>query len=163
MLNVSGYVEESIVDGPGLRFVLFLQGCPHHCKGCHNEHTWSFDINKQMTCEEVYELIETNHITKGVTISGGEPMCQSEELIPLVKMCKMQGYDVIVYTGYKYEDIAGNALLNFVDYVVDGKFELEKKSLNCLYRGSTNQRIIDVKASRLTNVVIEVNYETFGG
>lgn len=161
MLNISGYIEESIVDGPGVRFVLFVQGCPHHCVGCHNEHTWSFDEKKLVTCDVIFEIIKKNPLTKGITFSGGEPLCQSDELIELASKCKQHGYNVMVYTGYTYEDIRNNKLLDYVDYLVDGKFMIDKRSLNCIYRGSTNQRIIDVQRSKVEGKTIEVNYKTF--
>lgn len=162
VLNTSGFIAESITDGPGVRSVLFVQGCPHHCKGCHNPNTWSFDKNKEVTVGAVFAKITENGLINGVTFSGGEPMEQSVALLELAKLCKEKGYNVMMYTGYVYEDIKDDPIFEYIDYVVDGPFKIALRSLDCLYRGSKNQRIIDVQQSRKCNDVIEVNYNTFG-
>ena len=162
VLNISGFLPESITDGPGVRSVLFLQGCPHHCKGCHNPKTWDYEPNKMWTVEYIFNKLKANAMIKGITFSGGEPMEQSDKLIVLAKLCKKSGYNIMMYTGYVYEVISDNPIFEYIDYVVDGPFKLSLRSLDCLYRGSTNQRIIDVAASRKAGITVEVDYDTFG-
>lgn len=162
MLNINDYIEESVTDGPGVRLVLFLQGCPHHCKGCHNPQTWDFVDKYKITNEAVVEMLEYNPLIRGITISGGEPMCQDDELWTLLKRLKELDYSTIVYTGYTYDDVKDNKSIPYIDYLVDGRFDITKKSLDCLYRGSTNQRIIDVAKTREKGTVVEVDYNTFG-
>lgn len=159
-LRVAGIVKESIVDGPGLRYTLFLQGCPRRCKGCHNPTTQPFDGGKIMTLKEILNDIEKNPLIHGVTFSGGEPFCQSRELAPLAKELKKRGYSLMAYTGDLWEnlilDVKNSALLGSIDILVDGPFVIEKKSLDLHFKGSSNQRIIDVPKSLQSNRVIEI-------
>ncbi len=153
MINVSGTVGESITDGPGFRFTLFVQGCPHHCEGCHNAHTWDFTEKTLMTPEEIFEKISKNPILDGVTLSGGEPFSQAEALIPLAKMIKGAGLELAAYSGYTFERlISGEVpfaaeLLSYCDVLVDGPFVLKERSLELKFKGSHNQRILNVKES----------------
>lgn len=150
-IRISGIVEESIVDGPGLRYVLFTQGCPHHCKGCHNPMTHPFDGGRMVSPDWVFEDVRKNPIVRGVTFSGGEPFVQSEKLAPLAERLHAAGYNLTSYTGYVYEDLLADSrhmpLLRQLDILVDGPFILEEKSLIIRFRGSRNQRIIDVPRS----------------
>ena len=102
-IRISGIVEESIVDGPGLRYVLFTQGCPHHCKGCHNPTTHPFDGGRMVSPDWVFADVRKNPIVRGVTFSGGEPFVQSGKLAPLAERLRAAGYNLTSYTGYLYE------------------------------------------------------------
>ncbi len=154
-IRIAGTVEDSIVDGPGLRFVVFVQGCPHSCVGCHNPETHDFGGGHDVTVDELFNMCVENPLTKGVTFSGGEPFCQAEPLYELGKRFKERGYDIICYSGWTYEQLLKKAeseeyvgkLLSVADYLVDGRFELEKRSLELCFRGSSNQRIIDLRKS----------------
>lgn len=159
-IRLSGYEPNSIVDGPGVRFTIFVQGCPHHCKGCHNPQTHDFHGGYETTTNEIFELIKKEELLiSGVTFSGGEPFCQKESLIELSEKCHKLGLDVVCFTGYTYEEILKDTdsriLLASVDYLVDGKFEIDKKSYNIPFRGSLNQRFIDVKKSLNCGFVVE--------
>lgn len=143
MLNINTVIKESIVDGEGLRYVIFVQGCPHHCKGCHNPQTWRTDIGNAITIESLLDDIKSNPLLDGVTFSGGEPMLQSEELTELAKEIKKLGLNIWCYTGFTYEQIKESKkdFLKYIDVLVDGKFIEELKCLGEYY-GSSNQRII---------------------
>lgn len=161
-IKIAGIVEESIVDGPGIRYTIFIQGCNHFCKNCHNEKT--HDINKGYFVEDDFLLSEImkNPLIDGVTISGGEPFLQADKLKSLARKIKEQNISLICYTGYTIEEIISSkdedkiALLNLVDYLIDGPFIEEEKDLNLNFRGSKNQRIIDVKKTFLENKIIVV-------
>ena len=160
LLNIAGFVPESITDGPGIRFVVFCQGCVHKCYGCHNSETWSFEIKENYTALQIYEKIKSNPLITGITFSGGDPMCQAEGFVSLAKLCKKSNLEIALYTGYTYEDLIQNGskyqkeLLENIDVLIDGKFILEQKSLSIKFKGSTNQRIIDVKESLMQDRVI---------
>lgn len=154
-LRLAGVIRESIVDGPGIRMTVFTQGCPHHCKGCHNEQTWDFSGGYDSSTERILEEAKKDPILRGLTFSGGEPFSQAESLAVLAKEAKENGYDIFCYTGYTFEHLVSQfdthpeykALLEQCDWLVDGPFVLEKRSLMLKFRGSTNQRILDVKKS----------------
>lgn len=161
-IRIAGTVNDSIVDGPGFRFTIFTQGCPHHCKGCHNPHTHAFDGGEVVTTESILEKIFKNPLLDGVTFSGGDPFCQAKPLVEIAKAVKEKGLDVITYTGYTFEEILEKAddknmwrqLLELTDFLIDGKFEIEKRSLALHFRGSSNQRIIDVKKTLATGKIV---------
>ena len=148
---IAGAKKHSLVDGPGVRYTLFMQGCPHNCKGCHNPDTHDINKGKILDVKDVYNDIITTRYIDGVTISGGDPFFQPEALCELLKMLKEQGLSIWCYSGWRFEDLLLNEkqakALKYVDVLVDGKFEEDKKSKECMFRGSTNQRIIDVKAT----------------
>ena len=150
-VRIARKVEESIVDGPGLRYVLFTQGCPHHCPGCHNPATHAVSGGVEVSLDDILRDIRKNSITRGVTFSGGEPFLQSETLAPLAAELKRQGYHLMAYTGYLMEELLARprhaTFLASLDVVVDGPFVLERRSLDLKFRGSSNQRFIDVPAS----------------
>lgn len=143
VLNVNSIIKESIVDGEGLRYVIFVQGCPHHCKGCFNPETWKIGTGKTISISEILNEIKENPLIDGVTFSGGEPMLQSDTLAELAKEIKKLGLTIWCYTGFTYEDIkeSKKEFLQYVDVLVDGKFIQELKCFE-QYKGSTNQRII---------------------
>jgi len=152
-LRISGIVDDSIVDGPGLRLTVFTQGCPHHCPGCHNPQTHDFKGGKKIFISKIIKKIDANSMLYGVTFSGGEPFVQAKELIPIAQHVKSKGLELACYTGYVFEElISGKVpfakeLLSYVDILIDGKFVLLQKSLNLKFKGSKNQRTIDVQES----------------
>lgn len=109
MIRICGVVRESIVDGPGLRFVLFTQGCPHHCPGCHNPESHALDGGYEVTAEKVLEEFKKNPLLKGITLSGGDPILQAGELVGICREVHAMGKDVMTYTGYTYEELMGDA------------------------------------------------------
>lgn len=150
ILRIAGVVRESIVDGPGLRFTIFAQGCPHQCKGCHNESTHDFNGGYDCAAEKLLREIEKNPLLTGVTFSGGEPFCQPEQFYRLGLKIKERGLDLTAYSGYTLEQLQETAqkdkavagLLEILDYLVDGPFILEEKDLTLEFRGSRNQRFL---------------------
>ena len=160
MLNVSGIVSDSIVDGPGIRTTIFSQGCPHHCKGCHNPETWAFGCGTDIPVEAIVDIVKSNPLCKGVTFSGGEPFSQAAAFAKLAVLLKAEGYEVASYSGYTFEELlegseAQQQLLSVIDILIDGRFLLEQKSLEIAFRGSRNQRILDVKKSLAEGRAVE--------
>ncbi|MGI5850597.1 MAG: anaerobic ribonucleoside-triphosphate reductase activating protein [Caldicoprobacterales bacterium] len=161
-VRIAGIIEESIVDGPGIRMVIFAQGCPHRCKGCHNPETHDFEGGYLMSLEDIVQLPSRNPLLDGVTFSGGEPFSQAKAFSMLGRRFKDLGLDIMTYTGYTYEFLLENSketsawkqLLDVTDVLVDGKFEIEKKNLLLPFRGSENQRIIDLKETRRQNKIV---------
>ena len=160
MLDLSGIVRDSIVDGPGIRTTIFSQGCPHHCEGCHNPETWDFGCGTPMDEERLVQIVEENPLCRGVTFSGGEPFAQAEGFCKLAKLLKEKGYEVASYTGYTFEQLlcgsdAQKELLKSIDILIDGPFLLRERSLEVSFRGSRNQRILDVPASLAAGKAVE--------
>lgn len=161
-LRIAGIVQDSIVDGPGIRLVIFTQGCRHNCPGCHNPHTHSFDGGKLVDIEYIIEQARENPLLDGITLSGGEPFEQANVLSKLAKQAKALGYNIMTYTGYTYEYILSSSskidgwaeFLDNIDILVDGRFEIEKKNPLLKFRGSENQRVIDVKKTRLKGEIV---------
>jgi anaerobic ribonucleoside-triphosphate reductase activating protein len=166
MLRIAGTADDSIVDGPGIRFTIFTQGCPHNCEGCHNPQTHSFDGGMLVTIDSILGQIFSNPLLDGVTFSGGEPFCQAEALYYMGLEIKKHGMDIIAYTGFTFEYLIEHSdsrnfykeLLSVCDYIVDGKFEIDKKDYMLKFKGSSNQRIIDCKKSLSENIVIEAEF-----
>ncbi len=151
-ITLAGIARESIVDGPGLRYTVFTQGCPHHCPGCHNPGTHAFDGGTVYDTERLIDDINAQKLICGVTFSGGEPFCQAEALNEVWKgVC--QNRDLIIYSGYTFENLlaendpARMELLSYAKYLIDGPFVLAQRDLTLPFRGSKNQRIVDVQAS----------------
>ena len=152
MLDLAGIVEDSIVDGPGIRCTVFAQGCPHHCPGCHNPETWAFGCGTPMDEERIFEIVRSNPLCRGVTFSGGEPFAQAEGFSRLAKLLKQNGYEVASYSGYPFEELlegtsAQQELLRSIDVLIDGPFLMDERTLEAAFRGSKNQRILAVPAS----------------
>lgn len=151
-LMLSGVVRESIVDGPGIRYVVFAQGCPHHCPGCHNPQTHPFEGGTAADLDEMVRQVAENPLLKGITLSGGEPFCQPEPLCELARRVKALGKDVMVYSGYTLEQLlemgktqpAVLELLYLCDTLVDGPYLEAERDLTLCFRGSANQRILDL-------------------
>lgn len=142
---------DSIVDGEGIRTVLWTQGCPHNCKGCHNPGTHDFNAGEVVDVKDVIEALREIKNQDGITLSGGDPVCQSEACYEISKAAHEMGLNVWCYTGFTYEAMLQNPsrrkLLEEIDVLVDGKFVLEEKSYDLYFKGSRNQRIIDVQKS----------------
>lgn len=160
-LALDGILQsDSIVDGEGIRTVVWTQGCPHHCPFCHNPQTHDFNGGFVVEVEELKEKIRNLKGQDGITLSGGDPMAQPLQCLELAKEAHKSGMNVWCYTGYLYEDVLKNKnmkkLLEEVDVLVDGKFLIEQLSLDLYYKGSRNQRVIDVKKSLEQNKVIEI-------
>jgi anaerobic ribonucleoside-triphosphate reductase activating protein len=149
-LKTAGFAGDSIVDGPGLRYTIFTQGCPHNCPGCHNPHTHDFAAGTLTDIADIAAKIKENPLLDGVTLSGGEPFCQCGVLSALLDLLP-ESLNVWCFTGYLFEELLPDEekmrLLKRIDVLVDGRFEQDKRSLNLRFRGSENQRIIDVRAS----------------
>lgn len=181
LLRIAGTIEESIVDGIGMRYVVFVQGCPHHCNGCHNPETWDYTRGRFVTVVDLANDIIKNPMLSGVTFSGGEPFMQAYALNELRRTlqyyCRTHNrkFDFTVYSGYTLEELQSRktkattksgksyilepdasiyTLLNNIDYLVDGEFQIDKKSMNCKFRGSSNQKMY--KRNKETNTFEEI-------
>lgn len=155
-LRLCGTEPESIVDGPGFRYVVFVQGCPHHCDECHNPQSWDFNGGYEATVDEVFEDIMKNPHLRGVTFSGGEPFEQTEALLDLAQRIKETNLTLMSYSGYTYEELlarndeATNELLGLLDILVDGPYDKSQRNLTLLYRGSENQRVLYLNGAKPT-------------
>ena len=154
-MRLSGITRESLVDGPGLRYVIFTQGCLHGCPHCHNHASWDINGGKEYSVKQIVRLLKKQKKTKrGVTFSGGEPFLQAVELTDVALAARQLGWDVVTYSGFTYEElIADNndgikALLTASDLLIDGKYIHEMRSATLQFRGSSNQRIIDLIKTR---------------
>jgi anaerobic ribonucleoside-triphosphate reductase activating protein len=147
-IRVSGIVPESIVDGPGIRFTLFVQGCEKNCPGCHNPATHDKNGGYSMTLAEIFREIEKNPLIDGVTFSGGEPFLQAKALTELARKIKEKGLNLIVYSGYTLDELKkipdADSLLAFADVLIDGAYVESERSLELRFRGSKNQNVIDL-------------------
>lgn len=149
-MKVMNILHDSVVDGEGLRTVIFFAGCPHFCAGCHNPQSWNINNGTEMTVKEIIKEVEKNALTD-VTFSGGDPFFQAKEVKEVAKAVKDRGKNLWVYTGYTLEEIRSSQnndmieLLHYTDVLVDGRFELRKRDVTLPFRGSSNQRIIRLK------------------
>ncbi len=156
--------SDSIVDGEGIRSVIWFQGCSHNCLGCHNPETHDFNAGVEKSIEELKQEIKELEFQKGVTFSGGDPMMQIEALEELAAYVQECGMNVWCYTGFTFEEILELAkknehymnALKYIDVIVDGKFVMDLKSFDVQFRGSSNQRIINVKKSLETGKVVKI-------
>lgn len=163
-VRLSGIVEESIVDGPGLRYVVFAQGCRHGCEGCHNPHTHDFNGGYTLTVDQILAQVRENPLIKGITLSGGDPFEQAEAFGTLALKAKAYGYHVMTYTGYTFEKVRHQSdrnldwktLAEATDILVDGRFERDLCHYGLKFRGSSNQRIIDMSVSWASSEVVEL-------
>ena len=161
-VQIAALMNDSIVDGPGLRYAIYVQGCPHRCKGCHNPQTHPFDGGTEMDTEDIWNEIEENPLLSGITLSGGDPLCQPKPMAEIAKKAKESGLSVWCYTGYFFEDLIKDqdddimALLRYTDVLVDAPFVLEERTLELPFRGSKNQRLVDVPRSLEDGKVKEI-------
>ena len=152
-VRIAALMNDSIVDGPGLRYAVYVQGCPHRCKGCHNPQTHPFDGGTEMDTEDIWNKIEENPLLSGITLSGGDPLGQPKPMAEIARKAKESGLSVWCYTGYLFEDLIKDQnndimdLLRYTDVLVDGPFLLEERTLELPFRGSKNQRLVDVPRS----------------
>ena len=151
--RIAGIADDSVVDGDGCRLTVFVQGCPHHCPGCHNPETHPFDGGSEWETAAVLEALRDNPILSGITLSGGEPFCQPRPMLELARGAHAMGLDVWAYTGYRLEELRSMAdpaireLLEEIDVLVDGPYIDAQRDLTLHFRGSRNQRVIDMRAS----------------
>lgn len=159
MLRILSILEDTTVDGPGFRTSIYCAGCTHHCPGCHNPQSWAADGGREMSVDEIMEVIEADPFAN-VTFSGGDPMQQPEEFTELARAIRARTQKTIwCYTGYTYETLlrmpAQRTLLQLLDVLVDGPFISAQKDTDLLFRGSVNQRLIDIpKSLAKGNVVL---------
>lgn len=152
-IRLSGITKESVVDGLGFRYVVYSQGCPHHCKGCHNPSTHPFEGGKLVDIDNILHEIKKNPMLDGITCSGGECFERAEQFALIAKGVKSFGLNVWAYTGYTLEEIlkakdkrnGWNDFIKYIDVLVDGKYQEDSRDLSLCFRGSINQRIIDMQ------------------
>ena len=160
LVMLAGIVQNSIVDGPGIRMTVFTQGCPHRCPGCHNPQTHPFEGGEPASVEQLIEKVETDRLLGGVTLSGGEPFCQAAPLARFAQYCKERGLETAAYSGYTFEELMQlpdpyvKKLLGELDLLVDGRFIMEQKNIDLRFRGSANQRVLDVPKSLEANAPV---------
>ena len=159
-MRIANTVNDSIVDGKGLRYAVFTQGCPHHCPGCHNPETHDPAGGREVSLEDLIAGLDKNPLAAGLTLSGGEPFAQAAACAELARLAHERGKNVWTYTGYTYEQLLKkndpdwNALLAETDVLVDGPFLEKEQSYELHFRGSRNQRLIDVPASKRAGRVV---------
>lgn len=158
-IRIADIVQDSIVDGPGIRMTIFMQGCPHHCPGCHNSQTHDPNGGRVVSVDEVIEQMRNNPLLDGITFSGGEPFEQKEAVFQIAKEAKALGLNVWCYTGWTWEELVqfheNLRALAYIDVLVDGRFELEQRTLSLPWRGSANQRVIDATESLFFGKIVE--------
>ncbi len=163
IIRIAGIENDSIVDGPGFRLAVFTQGCPHHCPGCHNPETHPFDGGKEVDTDKIIRMMEDNPLLDGITLSGGDPFCQSKACAELSKAAKAMGLNVWAYSGWTFEELlkmseTNGDIMEFLkntDVLIDGPFILAQRTLELRFRGSKNQRQIDVKKSLAEGKAVE--------
>jgi anaerobic ribonucleoside-triphosphate reductase activating protein len=158
MISVLKIIEDTTVDGPGFRTAIYCAGCAHRCPGCHNPSSWEFNAGRAMSTEEIMAVIEADPFAH-VTFTGGDPMYQAEGFAELAANIKERtDKNIWCYTGFLFEEVllnpAQRQLLERIDVLVDGPFMENKKDTDLLFRGSSNQRLIDVQASLLAGKVM---------
>lgn len=161
-LRIAGITQESVVDGPGLRVVIFTQGCPHQCPGCHNPQTHDPNGGYSITAAEILTVIENSPLIRGVTFSGGDPFLQPKPLAFVAKQVHKRGLDIVTYTGFRFEEVVAlglrrpevKDLLQSTDILIDGPYLAAERDLRLAFRGSRNQRLIDVPRSLKAGRVI---------
>lgn len=155
-MRVLDIIDGTTVDGPGFRTAIYFAGCAHHCEGCHNPQSWDMNDGSEMDVKSIMHRVIENDFN--VTFSGGDPMYQASEIIPLAKAIKDIGKNIWCYTGFQYEDLLRNdemrALLSYIDVLVDGEFILSQRNTSLLFRGSGNQRLIDLRKTSFENIVL---------
>jgi anaerobic ribonucleoside-triphosphate reductase activating protein len=158
-LQIANTISDSIVDGPGLRFTVFTQGCPHHCPGCHNPETHDPRGGHAASPAELGAELSRNPLLDGLTLSGGEPFLQAADCAALARFAREHGLTVWTYTGYRYETLVSahrpdwDALLSATDVLVDGAFDENRQSHTLRFRGSGNQRLIDLAQTRKSGAI----------
>lgn len=156
MLRVIDYIDGTIVDGPGLRTSIYFAGCRHACPGCHNPTSWSFDAGKEVSIDEIINHVKENGFN--ITLTGGDPLYQIDEVIKLCIAIRKLGLNIWCYTGFTYEEVLSDKslkqILSYIDVLVDGPFIKELRDIGLRFRGSSNQRLIDVSKSKVGEIVL---------
>ena len=169
-VRIAGLEEESYVDGEGIRYAIFVQGCPHHCEGCHNPQTFDFDGGRLIEIDELLDRIKGNALLSGVTLTGGEPLCQLRSLTELARAVQGMGLTVWCYTGFTFEELIDGVERYFsadevreflwhVDVLVDGPFVERQRDLSLAFRGSGNQRLIDVPKTLAEHEIVLIDLD----
>ena len=169
-VRIAGLEEESYVDGEGIRYAIFVQGCPHHCEGCHNPQTFDFDGGRLIEIDELLDRIKGNALLSGVTLTGGEPLCQLRSLTELARAVQGMGLTVWCYTGFTFEELIDGVeryfsadevreFLRHVDVLVDGPFVERQRDLSLAFRGSGNQRLIDVPKTLAEHEIVLIDLD----
>jgi len=164
-IRLAGIVNDSIVDGPGFRMAIFTQGCPHRCEGCHNPHTHDPAGGEDHPIDDIISKFDKNTLLSGVTFTGGEPFLHPEPLCRIARHVRSKNKNVIIYTGYLIEELLSSDdpyiknLLGLCDLLIDGRFERDKKDYRLKFRGSSNQRVIDLPETLRENRIIEKQFE----
>ena len=158
-LQIIKIVEDTTVDGPGWRSSVYCAGCRHMCKGCHNPETWSFTMGERITTDELIRRLSETEPTNGITLSGGDPMYQAEAFTEVARRIKEELHrNLWCFTGFLYEEVLADpvmsAMLPYLDVLVDGPFIEAEKDDTLMFRGSRNQRLIDVQASLQSGCVV---------
>jgi len=166
-MKMAGFYDESISNGLGWRAVLFVSGCPHHCPGCHNKVAQDYNYGEEFDSNKIIERIKENSILNGITISGGEPLCKENiaEVSNFIETVKKEkpDFNIWCYTGYTLEQLKNrndeitNKTLNSIDVLVDGKFIQERKNPEIKFRGSDNQRLLDLPNCLKQNKIVELS------
>jgi len=165
-IQIAQIIKESIVDGPGIRYVVFTQGCSHNCPGCFNPSTHNTKGGLSIPVYDLGNQIIQESYTKLVTITGGDPLQQIESLGVLVKRLKNNNFHIMIYTGYTWEQIIQHSelfdIVKLCDVLVDGKFEQQLKNISLTFRGSSNQRIIDIQQTFMSGSLVTIDYDNKG-
>lgn len=165
-MNISGYYPESINEGEGVRAVIYISGCRHFCKGCFNPKTWNFNYGEEFNEAKQEQIIDDligNPLLQGLTLCGGDPFFSARELIPFIQKVRERAswLNIWSYTGFTFDEILLDStmleLLSLIDVLIDGKFVQEEKDLSLLFRGSSNQKIVDVPSSLKAGHAIDYN------
>lgn len=157
-LRVSGIVKESYTDGVGIRYTIFVQGCDHKCNKCQNPETWDFNGGIDCDIDDIIKDIKQDPLLDGITLSGGDPMYRPKEILELIERIKAEtNLNIWVYTGFTFEECLGDKdrleVLKKIDTLVDGRYEEQHRSLHLRFRGSSNQRIIDIQKTLETGKI----------
>jgi len=163
-MRIAGLVQDSIVDGPGLRMAVFVQGCDKACEGCHNQEALDPRGGAELTVDEIMAEMLSNPLTDGLTLTGGEPFLQAGECAALAAFAREKGLNVWTYSGYTFEELlnisktdpAVSQLLELSNVLIDGRFVLAQRSLSIKWRGSRNQRVIDLQKSLALGEAVEL-------
>lgn len=162
-IRIAGIFNDSLVDGPGVRLSIFMQGCPHACQGCHNPNTWDKNGGYLVNLDDIVSKFSENKFLDGITLTGGDPLIHVEKSLYLAKKAKKHGLNIIIYTGFLYEDLIKKndknlkELFKISDVLIDGPFIIKLHDKNLKWRGSSNQRIIALKESLESNKIIEID------
>lgn len=159
-IRIADIVAGTSVDGPGLRTSIYISGCCHQCLGCHNPQTWDFNFGSLMSIPDIMDIVKENGFN--VTLTGGDPLYSIPVITPLINAIHAAGYSIWLYTGFTFPQILElpgiNDILPLIEAIVDGPFDINLRDTSLCFRGSSNQRIIDVQASLASGIIVTFNY-----